>query len=140
MGSNNSLCWTWAIQRDAGRHHIPLIIAFVSLATLGFLYRRDLAATNWWEEDSYRRTCLEAAFAYFCFCVFTLEVCCDGFWVVNGSVQCQSPPSSLSTSSSHAQISTKNSKIKIKTFTNPNVSYNNCYFHSYIWIPKKMVK
>lgn len=36
MGSDNSLSWTQAIHRSSGRHHIPLIVVFISSATLGF--------------------------------------------------------------------------------------------------------
>lgn len=142
MGSDNSLCWTQAIDRGAGRHRPPLIIAFPSLATLGFLYAS--VGGFWWKGGAYG-ICPEAAFAYFCFCLFTLEVCWDGFGVVNGrgSVKFHTPlpPTSSPPPPPVYKFITcininQKFKNKIKTFSNLHLSYHNWYFHNYIWTLK----
>lgn len=118
------------IHRGSGRYHISLIIIFISLTTLGYLYKRVLLAVNWLEGFGGKGMLTELVlklhlhsfvsvfvFSHWKFVGMAFK------WLKWEGTMSKAPPH-LSTISSHAQISTVNLKIKIKTFITLKLSYH----------------
>lgn len=121
MGSDCSLCWTQAIHRGAGRHHISLIIVFILLDTVGFLHRkglngRKLIGSFGWGGDTMELVLKLHLHKKHAFLLHWKFVGAALEWLIGR--QRQSPLCPLATSSSHAQIPTMNLKIRAKTCSN----------------------